>query len=111
LPAPNAPDNLANVLFEYAGKDRRLFRCPMDVAARDALGNPLPQSYFDLSGISYEYSPRAAGKTFPELEANTRWGLFQVWLVYDFDPVHGLLFSGHARQFLYGDGHVAASLD
>jgi prepilin-type processing-associated H-X9-DG protein len=110
LPAKDAPDNLSNVLYEYVGKDRRIFRCPSDVSARDAAGNPLPASYFDLCGTSYEYSPRAAGKTFPELEANARWGLFQIWLCYDFDPVHGLAFS-HARQFLYGDGHVAAAVE
>ncbi len=110
LPSPTAPDNLANVLFDHAGKDRRIFRCPSDVAARDALGNPLPRSYFDLCGISYEYSPRAAGKTFPQLE-RSRWGLTQVWLVYDFDPVHGVIFTGNCRLFLYGDGHVAPSLD
>lgn len=65
------------------------------------------QSYYDLCGISYEYSPRVAGKTFPELE-NGRYGLHQVWVAYDFDPVHAPAFSGASRQFLFGDGHVAA---
>jgi prepilin-type N-terminal cleavage/methylation domain-containing protein/prepilin-type processing-associated H-X9-DG protein len=112
LPSPTAPDNLANVLFDYVGKDRRIFRCPMDAQARDAQGNPIPgASYWSLAGISYEYSPRVAGKTFPQLERNSRWGLFQIWLVYDFDPVHGVIFSGSARMFLYGDGHVAPSVE
>jgi prepilin-type N-terminal cleavage/methylation domain-containing protein/prepilin-type processing-associated H-X9-DG protein len=113
LPAPDAPDNLCNTLFEYVGRDRRIFRCPCDVTARDAAGNPIPGAagYFALSGISYEYSPRAAGKTFAELQSNGRWGLTQIWLVYDFDPVHGQPFSGNARQFLYADGHVAARVD
>ena len=34
-----------------------------------------------------------------------------VWLVYDFDPVHGIVYTGHSRQFLYADGHVAAGVD
>jgi prepilin-type N-terminal cleavage/methylation domain-containing protein len=111
LPVKGAADNLAVVLFDHTGKDARLFRCPMDRQARDALGNPLPGgSYFDACGISYEYSPRAAGKSFPELEHNPRWELGQIWLVYDFDPVHGPLFTGTSRLFLYGDGHVAMSL-
>ena len=111
LPSPTAPDNLANVLFDNVGKDRRIFRCPMDVTARDALGNPIPgASYFDLCAVSYEYSPRVAGKTFTQLEHNSRWGLFQIWLVYDFDPVHGVIFSGNARLFLYADGHVAPTV-
>ena len=56
-------------------------------------------------------SPRAAGKTFPQLEQSRRGGLFQIWLVYDFDPVHGIVFSGNCRMFLYADGHVAPSVE
>jgi prepilin-type N-terminal cleavage/methylation domain-containing protein/prepilin-type processing-associated H-X9-DG protein len=111
LPVRDGADNLANVLSDQTGKDRRIFRCPMDSNARDALGNRISSSYFDLCGISYEYSPRAAGKTFPELQSSTRWELHQIWLVYDFDPVHGVVYTGHARQFLYADGHVAAGVD
>ena len=107
LPVKGAADNLAVSLFEYAGRDARIFRCPADATAHDALGAPVAQSYYDLCGISYEYSPRIAGKTFPEIE-NGRYGLSQVWLVYDFDPVHSPAFSGASRQFLFGDGHVAA---
>jgi prepilin-type N-terminal cleavage/methylation domain-containing protein/prepilin-type processing-associated H-X9-DG protein len=110
LPDKTAPNNLCNALFEFVGRDPRIFRCPSDATARDAAGNPVGVSYYDLCGISYEYSPRAAGKTFPELEANTRWGLCDVWLCFDFDPVHGIPFTGQARQFLYADGHVAASV-
>jgi prepilin-type N-terminal cleavage/methylation domain-containing protein len=112
LPAKGAPDNLATVLLPWVDKDPRIFRCPMDTRARDALGNPIPGvSYYDLCGISYEYSPRAAGKTFPQIEQNRRWSLDQVWLVYDFDPVHGSQFSGTSRLFLYADGHVAPSVN
>jgi prepilin-type N-terminal cleavage/methylation domain-containing protein len=111
LPTRGAPDNLAVVLFDHAGKDPRLFRCPMDARSRDATGTTVPIPYFDLCGISYEYSPRVAGKTFPELERSNRWGLSQIWLVYDFDPVHGAVFTGASRQFLYGDGHVASGVE
>jgi prepilin-type N-terminal cleavage/methylation domain-containing protein len=112
LPDPAAPDNLPNVLFEQVGRDRRLFHCSADVIARDASGNPIPGvSYYALCGTSYEYSPRVAGKTFPQFERNSRWGLFQIWLVYDFDPVHGVIFSGNDRLFLYADGHVAPSVE
>ena len=39
------------------------------------------------------------------------WSLDQIWLVYDFDPVHGMVFTGTSRQFLFADGHVAASVN
>src|SRR3954447_15459924 len=42
LPGKDAPDNLANVLFDHVGKDRRLFRCPSDAVARDAVGTVIP---------------------------------------------------------------------
>jgi prepilin-type N-terminal cleavage/methylation domain-containing protein len=112
LPVKGAPDNLSVVLLNDVGNDRRLFRCPMDVNARDVNGNIVPNvSYYDLCGISYEYSPRAAGKTFPQLEQSRSWSLDQIWLVYDFDPVHGPVYSGSSRLFLYADGHVASGLD
>jgi prepilin-type N-terminal cleavage/methylation domain-containing protein len=112
LPGLNAPDNLPNVLFDYIGRDKRVFRCPNDVTARDANGNPIPNAnYYTLCGTSYEYSPRSAGKTFPELENNTRWGLSQIWLIYDYDPVHGAIYTGYSRMFLYADAHVAPGVN
>jgi prepilin-type N-terminal cleavage/methylation domain-containing protein/prepilin-type processing-associated H-X9-DG protein len=112
LPAKDSPDHLAVTLYEFLGRDTRVFRCPSDFAPRDALGNVVPSpSYFALCGTSYEYSPRVAGKTFPELEANPIWGLSEIWLVYDFDPVHGTVFTRGSREFLYADGHVATSID
>jgi hypothetical protein len=78
----------------FAGNDRRIFRCPMD------------QTRFDVEGLSYEYLPRVAGKTFAELELNPTWGLPDIWLTYDFDPVHGPLGSDFSRSFLYADGHA-----
>jgi prepilin-type N-terminal cleavage/methylation domain-containing protein len=112
LPKKGAADHLAVVLYDYIGKDTRIFRCPMDANPRDAQGNFLTAgSYYDLCGTSYEYSPRVAGKTFPELEHHGRWELTQIWLVYDFDPVHGAVGSRVSRLFLFADGHVAANLN
>jgi prepilin-type N-terminal cleavage/methylation domain-containing protein len=112
LPTKGAPDNLAVTLAPWVENNAKVFHCPMDVTARDANGNPIPgASYFDLCGTSYEYSPRSAGKTFPQLEQSTRWSLDQVWLVYDFDPVHGTIYTSSAREFLYADGHVASSVN
>ena len=96
--------------FQVSGEHPDFYQ--LHVTARDALGNPLPGvSYYDVCGISYEYSPRAAGKTFVELQKSKRWGLSQIWLVYDFDPVHAPAFTGASRLFLYADGHVAPSVD
>jgi prepilin-type processing-associated H-X9-DG protein len=48
-----------------------------------------------------------SGKTFPELEANKAgYSLVDIWLTYDFDPVHGPPGSDYSRIFLYADGHV-----
>ncbi len=109
LPDPTSPDHYANLLLPYAENNPKVFCCPMDLQSHDASGNLVNSSYFDLCKSSYEYSPRAAGKTFPQLEQNKSWSLDQVWLMYDFEPVHGALFSGASRQFLYADGHVASS--
>ncbi len=111
LPGPTDPTNLAITLLPFVETNANIFHCPNDVIAHDANGNPIPNSYFNLCGISYEYSPRAAGKTYAQIDQNRSWGLDQIWLLYDFDPVHGAPFSGAARQFLYADGHVAASIN
>ncbi len=111
LPGPTDPTNLAVTLLPFVENNPRVFQCPNDVTAHDANGDPIPDSYFDLCGISYEYSPRAGGKTLAQLHQNLHWGLDQIWLLYDFDPVHGAVFSGVSREFLYADGHVATSIN
>lgn len=94
LASPPQP-SLADVLFDYIEKNRQVFACPMD------------QTRYQVEGLSYEYSPRVAGKTFPELRMNKLGlGLDQIWLLYDFDSVHGPEGSGASRLFLYADGHV-----
>jgi prepilin-type N-terminal cleavage/methylation domain-containing protein len=92
---PPGQPSLAQVLYDYVDKDRRVFHCPMDLTR------------WQTEGLSYEYLPRVSGKTFPELE-NNRLGLslVEIWLTYDFDPVHGPPGTDSSRLFLYADGHV-----
>jgi prepilin-type processing-associated H-X9-DG protein len=94
LASPPQP-SLADVLLPYAGDDRRVFRCPMD------------QTRYPVEGLSYEYLPRVSGKNLEEMR-NNRSGLSltDIWLTYDFDPVHGPPGSTVSRQFLYADGHA-----
>jgi prepilin-type N-terminal cleavage/methylation domain-containing protein/prepilin-type processing-associated H-X9-DG protein len=95
LADPPGQPSLAVVLNEYVDKDPRVFRCPMDLTR------------CDQEGLSYEYQPRVAGKTFAELEANPfGYNLGQIWLLYDFDPVHGVSGTPSSRVYLYADGHV-----
>jgi len=96
LPTKGAPDNLATVLFEYVDKDPRIFRCSMDVTARDVFGNPIGISYYNACGTSYEYSPRAAGKTFPELEKSKTWALVP--------DLAGLRLRSRPRRRVHEDG-------
>ncbi len=95
--APGQP-GLHQVLFDYAGRDPRLFRCPLD------------ETYFAAEGLSYEYpQPRRgpSGQTLAELRA--AWNdapSDQIWLAYDFAPVHNPVGSPGDRVFLYADGHA-----
>ena len=76
----------------FIENNRKVFQCPMD------------RTRFPAEGLSYEYQPRVSGKTFAELAGNGRYGLHEIWLTYDFDPVHGI--GATSRTFLYADGHV-----
>ena len=95
LASPPGQPSFADLLLPEAENNRRVFRCPMDLAR------------FPVEGLSYEYLPRVAGKTFEEIRNNRLGiGLVQIWLTYDFDPVHGPIGLDGSRQFLYADGHV-----
>jgi prepilin-type N-terminal cleavage/methylation domain-containing protein len=95
--APGQP-SLEQVLLDYAGRDPKLFRCPMD------------DTYYPTEGISYEYpQPKRgpSGQTLDELR--NAWGgapSEQIWLAYDFDPVHNTPGTPDDRVYLYADGHV-----
>jgi prepilin-type N-terminal cleavage/methylation domain-containing protein/prepilin-type processing-associated H-X9-DG protein len=92
LATPPQP-SLAERLAPYIEANRKVFQCPMDTRR------------FPVEGLSYEYYPRVSGKTFAELANNPQGlGLHQVWMTFDFDPVHG--HGDRSRTFLYADGHV-----
>jgi prepilin-type N-terminal cleavage/methylation domain-containing protein len=97
LPSGAVPPqpSLADLLLPYAGNDRRIFHCPMD------------QTRFPVEGLSYEYLPRVSGKNLEALRNNTSgYALTDIWLTYDFDPVHGPPGTTYSRQYLYADGHA-----
>jgi prepilin-type N-terminal cleavage/methylation domain-containing protein/prepilin-type processing-associated H-X9-DG protein len=90
---PGQP-SLFDALAPFAENNRAVFRCPLD------------QTRYPTEGLSYEYQPRVVGKTLEELRNNPRgYSLTEIWLVYDFDPVHGPGVE-HDRNYLYADGHV-----
>jgi prepilin-type N-terminal cleavage/methylation domain-containing protein len=90
--------SLAKVLIDYSGRDPKLFQCPMD------------QKYFDTEGLSYEYPQGTRGPSGQTQEELIKaWGgaaTSDIWLSYDFDPVHNLAGTADDRVFLYADGHV-----
>jgi prepilin-type N-terminal cleavage/methylation domain-containing protein/prepilin-type processing-associated H-X9-DG protein len=93
LASPPGQPSLAERLAPFIESNRKVFECPMDTTR------------FQVEGLSYEYHPRVSGKTFAELANNSQGlGLHQVWLTFDFDPVHG--HGERSRVFLYADGHV-----
>jgi prepilin-type N-terminal cleavage/methylation domain-containing protein/prepilin-type processing-associated H-X9-DG protein len=93
-----ARPSLAAVLHDYAGRDPRLFRCPMD------------ETFFAVEGLSYEYpQPRRgpSGQTLDELRSGWNGApLDEIWLSYDFEPVHSVRGTPASRVYLYADGHV-----
>jgi prepilin-type N-terminal cleavage/methylation domain-containing protein/prepilin-type processing-associated H-X9-DG protein len=92
---PPGQPSLADVLMPFVENNRNIFHCPVDFTR------------FDVEGLSYEYLPRVSGKTFADLEINKLGlGLSDIWLTYDFDPVHDMPGTEHSRRFLYADGHV-----
>jgi prepilin-type N-terminal cleavage/methylation domain-containing protein/prepilin-type processing-associated H-X9-DG protein len=87
---PDRP-SLAQVLYDFVGKDRRVFRCPSDI------------DYYPVEGISYEYpATKLAGKRLVTLSAGK--GTSATWLLYDYGPFHPGVDG--SRNFLYADGHV-----
>jgi prepilin-type N-terminal cleavage/methylation domain-containing protein len=91
--SPGQP-TLRDAIFDYCERNPETFHCPMD------------QTRFPVEGTSYEYKPRVSGKTLPQLENNKFFSLDQIWMTFDFDPVHGPPSSPYAHVFLYADGHV-----
>src|SRR5438067_5463451 len=94
LPAYPGEPSLAAVLGPFCENNAAVWKCPLD------------QTRFPVEGLSFEYQPRVAGKTLDELR-NNKLGLSltEIWLTYDFDPVHGSD-PQVSRTYLYADGHV-----
>jgi prepilin-type N-terminal cleavage/methylation domain-containing protein len=94
---PTRP-TLRDVIFNYAGNDAKLFRCPMD------------DVHFPIEGLSYEYPQPTrgpSGQTYDQLRdawAGAPSG--QIWLSYDFDAVHNVSGMPDDRCYLYADGHA-----
>jgi prepilin-type N-terminal cleavage/methylation domain-containing protein/prepilin-type processing-associated H-X9-DG protein len=90
---PEQP-SIAQVLEKYT-EGTHLFRCPSDT------------KYYPTEGLSYEYPGEfRGGVTLEQLRAQGR-SSARVWVLHDFDPVHGRRFARGARNFLYADGHVS----
>jgi type II secretory pathway pseudopilin PulG len=97
---PKKP-SLAKVLAPFCEKNMAIFRCPDDTGRLTPDGVPR----FEKEGLSYEYAAtRAAGKTRPQFQGNRP--PTEVYVVYDFDPVHGTKGQPGSRHFLYIDWHV-----
>ena len=93
LASPPGQPSLADKLAPYIEANKKVFRCPMD------------PTRWSVEGLSYEYYPRVTGKTWAELANNPQGlGLHEIWMTFDFDPVHG--YGDRSRTFLYADGHV-----
>lgn len=94
VPSYPGQPSLSGVLGPFCENNQAVWHCPLDLTR------------FPSEGLSYEYQPRVAGKTLEQLR-NNKLGLplTEVWLTYDFDPVHGPT-ADSSRNYLYADGHV-----
>ncbi len=134
--APRLPKsvNLSNrpglpeVIKGYTEGSADLWKCPNDLYRDGALQTDADANdegwlthfgltdtvgYFETEGTSYEYpGDRLGGKTRPQVLSDRRSGdqrsSTKVWIVYDYEPVHGPKGQDGSRNFLYLDGHVDA---
>lgn len=98
-------------LKPYVEGNMQTFRCPMDVADP---ADPLTPYYLSQdtgasvgAGLSYEYPALTlALKTQEEVEARRNRGSSEIWVLYDFNPVHAPAGDPRSRNYLYADGHV-----
>jgi prepilin-type N-terminal cleavage/methylation domain-containing protein/prepilin-type processing-associated H-X9-DG protein len=126
-PYPKRP-GLPEVIGDFAENSTELWRCPNDLYRDGALqtdadatdtgwlamfGQTNTIGYFETEGTSYEYpGDRLGGKTRPQVLSDRRSGdqrsSTDVWIVYDYEAVHGPKGQDGSRNFLYLDGHVDA---
>jgi len=105
---PSQRPSLIEVLGMRIEQNKELFHCPSD----RHYYNDTAESYFEAEGLSYEYqNDRAANKTRMQIlnpDNHDQRSSPRVWIVNDFDPVHGPEGEDGSRNFLYMDGHVDA---
>jgi prepilin-type N-terminal cleavage/methylation domain-containing protein/prepilin-type processing-associated H-X9-DG protein len=126
-PPPGDKGPLNKVIGPFCENNQKVFICPTDLFRFQPAGGSYssvvygqPPQTFTSQGLSYEYgrmskaisgrfsNPNQTGlynMTMAQIEAGGR-GSSNVLMVYDFDPVHGMLFSGVDRNYLYADGHL-----
>jgi prepilin-type processing-associated H-X9-DG protein len=93
----------------------KIFFCPSDLFRFQPMGNSYSSAQImnwygvpsqTTQGLSYEYfRGRVRGKTMVQI-VNSKQGSSGTMIVTDFDPVHGIQFSGVDRNYLYADGHL-----
>jgi prepilin-type N-terminal cleavage/methylation domain-containing protein/prepilin-type processing-associated H-X9-DG protein len=100
--------SIFEVLGDRVERNRELFHCPSD---RQYMGDD-GTSYFEREGLSYEYPASKLAKKTREQVRKSRSGDDRsstiVWIVYDYESVHGPEGEDGSRNFLYLDGHVDA---
>lgn len=107
---PTKP-SIAVFLKPYVEGNMQTFRCPNDIPDP---ADPLTP-YFKSqdtgasvgAGLSYEYPALTlALRTEEEVESLRNRGSSEIWLLYDYNPVHAPAFDPKSRNYLYADGHV-----
>jgi prepilin-type N-terminal cleavage/methylation domain-containing protein/prepilin-type processing-associated H-X9-DG protein len=99
---PSLP-SLATVLFDYAGKNAKIFQCPSDPAGLAS------QPYWQTEQLSYYYPlPTLAPLNQPLTltQVVVRGGSSNTLVLFDFDLFHGPSLGARGRNYLYADGHV-----
>jgi prepilin-type N-terminal cleavage/methylation domain-containing protein/prepilin-type processing-associated H-X9-DG protein len=103
---PSGLPGLPDVLGGHIENSTEAFHCPSDVERSDMESR---LGYFETEGTSYEYpGDRFGGKTRPEVleQRGEQRSSTRVWIIYDFESVHGPEGENGSRNFLYLDGHV-----
>jgi prepilin-type N-terminal cleavage/methylation domain-containing protein len=110
--------SLRDVLAPFIENSERVWRCPSDQWHTVVTTNPLDDtdfyttrisgSYFDAEGLSYEYNRLRTTTPGPKTRVEVRGDRpsSDIYLVYDFEPVHGSPGIVGSHMFLYMDGHV-----
>lgn len=107
---PSRP-SVAVFLKPYVENNMQVFRCPLDLANP---GDPLAPYFLSQAvgasmgaGLSYEFPDSTlANKMQEEVEANSKKGSSEIWVLYDYNPVHAQAGTPPSRNYLYADGHV-----